>query len=58
MRIQISQIGKKLNKKKLKTITGGLARCIDLTTGRCRMTGSSCAERECRYVPELPLPFD
>ncbi|MGU3377020.1 bacteriocin [Chryseobacterium sp. M5A1_1a] len=49
---------RKLNKKELKSITGGLIGCIDHTTGRCRITGTVCAERECRYVPEPPFPFD
>ncbi|REC50163.1 bacteriocin [Chryseobacterium pennipullorum] len=48
--------GKKLNKKELKTITGGLISCVDLTTGRCRITGTICAERQCRFVPEPHLP--
>ncbi|MEG0925138.1 MULTISPECIES: bacteriocin [Chryseobacterium] len=57
MKTKISQIGKKLNKKELKTITGGLLMCIDHTTGLCRTTGKMCAERECRYVLEPPFPF-
>lgn len=47
--------GKKLNKKELRSITGGLLRCTDLNTGRCKITGTMCAEIECRYVPEPPF---
>ncbi|SIS65406.1 bacteriocin-type signal sequence-containing protein [Chryseobacterium ureilyticum] len=49
--------GKKLNKKELKTIKGGLLMCIDHETGLCRETGIRCAERQCRYVLEPPFPF-
>lgn len=48
---------KKLNKKELKSIKGGLQMCLDHETGRCIDTGIRCAERECRYVPEPPFPF-
>ncbi|MGE8526741.1 bacteriocin [Chryseobacterium rhizosphaerae] len=48
--------GKKLNKKELRAITGGLLQCVDLTTGLCRIVGASCAERQCRYVPDPLLP--
>ncbi|PWN71862.1 hypothetical protein C1631_004395 [Chryseobacterium phosphatilyticum] len=48
--------GKKLSKKDLKSITGGLISCVDLTTGRCYITGTICAERQCRFVPEPHLP--
>ncbi|WP_160137405.1 bacteriocin-like protein [Chryseobacterium sp. c4a] len=43
---------KKLNKKELKSIKGGLQMCLDPETRRCIDTGIRCAERECRYVPE------
>ncbi|WP_250255076.1 bacteriocin [Chryseobacterium sp. Marseille-Q3244] len=49
--------GKKLNKKELKSIKGGLQMCLDPDTGRCIATGIRCAERECRYAPEPPFPF-
>ncbi|MBP2615276.1 bacteriocin-like protein [Chryseobacterium jejuense] len=45
---------KKLNKKELKTITGGSFSCID-EKGRCKITGTGCAERACWYVPEPPF---
>lgn len=47
--------GKKLDKKALKTISGGLLSCVDHETGRCRITGTKCFERECWYVPEPPF---
>jgi bacteriocin-like protein len=48
--------GKKLNKKELRSIKGGLQMCLDPETRRCIDTGIRCAERECRYVPEPHLP--
>ncbi len=42
--------GKKLNKKQLKSVTGGLRQCIDPFTGQCEVYGRQCAEFECRYV--------
>lgn len=48
--------GKKLNKKELRAITGGLRQCIDPMTGMCRTVGIGCAESQCRYVPDPLLP--
>ncbi|MCS4300600.1 bacteriocin [Chryseobacterium sp. BIGb0232] len=45
--------GKKLNKKELRSITGGLRQCIDPMTGKCRIFGFGCAEIQCRPVLEL-----
>jgi bacteriocin-like protein len=45
--------GKKLNKKELKSIIGGLMQCIDPWTGECKAYGRQCAESECR-LPILP----
>jgi bacteriocin-like protein len=44
--------GKKLNKKELRTIKGGLMDCIDARTGGCRIISMGCAQLQCR--PELP----
>lgn len=44
--------GKKLDKKQLRSITGGLQQCIDPFTGQCKDYGRQCAEFECRYVIE------
>lgn len=43
--------GKKLNKKELRSIKGGLQMCLDPDTRQCIDTGIRCAERECRYPP-------
>lgn len=43
--------GKKLNKKELRTITGGLQMCIDPETRLCIAYGRTCAELQCRYAP-------
>ncbi|MCS3531738.1 bacteriocin [Chryseobacterium sp. JUb7] len=44
--------GKKLNKKELRSITGGLMQCIDPWTGQCKAYGRQCAEFECRVLIE------
>jgi bacteriocin-like protein len=44
--------GKKLNKKELRSITGGLMQCIDPQTGLCRSYGRQCAESQCRFILE------
>lgn len=49
--------GKKLNKKELRVITGGLMRCYDPMAGKCFMTGPGCAETMCRFVLEPVDPF-
>ncbi|WBV57853.1 bacteriocin [Chryseobacterium daecheongense] len=51
MKKQNLQNGTKLNKKELKTITGGLMQCRDPKTNGCRIISMGCAEPECR--PEL-----
>ncbi|RXM50464.1 hypothetical protein BOQ64_18790 [Chryseobacterium sp. CH25] len=56
-KINTMKNAKKLNKKELKSIKGGLQMCLDHETGRCIDTGIRCAERECRYAPEPPFPF-
>lgn len=48
--------GRKLNKKELRTVSGGLMRCLNLDTRRCTTTGVACAEPECRYVPDPLYP--
>jgi bacteriocin-like protein len=40
--------GKKLNKKQLRSITGGLLDCIDPVTGGCKKVSISCAQLQCR----------
>ncbi|WP_172821012.1 hypothetical protein [Chryseobacterium sp. T16E-39] len=45
------QKGKKLNKRELRTITGGLQMCIDPDTNQCIAYGRQCAEFQCRYIP-------
>ncbi|MCL8538346.1 MULTISPECIES: bacteriocin [Chryseobacterium] len=42
--------GKKLNKKELKVITGGLRLCVDPSTGFCTEISDACAERRCRLI--------
>ncbi|WP_165585104.1 hypothetical protein [Chryseobacterium sp. FH2] len=44
--------GKKLNKRELRAIKGGLKDCIDPQTGGCRIISIGCAQLQCR--PELP----
>ncbi|MET3037708.1 bacteriocin [Chryseobacterium sp. NRRL B-14859] len=48
--------GKKLNKKELRAITGGLRRCIDPATGLCIAVGAGCAEPQCKFVLDPVLP--
>ncbi|WP_185289684.1 bacteriocin [Chryseobacterium lactis] len=66
MKNLLEQAGKKLNKKELKSITGGLLNCIEPTPtfcpdppcqggSRCKITSSSCAQLECR--PNHPIEF-
>ncbi|WP_370901446.1 hypothetical protein [Chryseobacterium gossypii] len=52
MKNQNVQKGKKLNKKELRVITGGLMDCIDPMTGYCKTISVGCAQKQCR--PELP----
>ncbi|MBL1220689.1 MULTISPECIES: bacteriocin [Chryseobacterium] len=42
--------GKKLNKKQLRSITGGLMDCIDPMTGGCRKISIGCAQLQCRPI--------
>lgn len=62
MKNQISQIGKKLNKKELRTIKGGLINCMEPVLCPtpcepssdpygCTIISPKCAQKECR--PEL-----
>ncbi|EJL71817.1 hypothetical protein [Chryseobacterium populi] len=46
-----NQNGKKLGKKQLRAITGGLQMCIDPDTNQCMAYGRQCAELQCRYIP-------
>ncbi|WP_426478888.1 hypothetical protein ACP3T3_05385 [Chryseobacterium sp. CBSDS_008] len=52
MKNQINQIGKKLNKKQLRVITGGKEMCLlpDLT---CKKFSFTCAEIQCQPGIEL-----
>lgn len=43
--------GKKLNKKQLRSIKGGLQQCVDPETGLCKAYGRRCAEPECFELP-------
>jgi len=43
--------GKKLNKKQLRSITGGKEMCIDMTTGECKKYGPFCGELQCQIIP-------
>ncbi|WP_250255079.1 hypothetical protein [Chryseobacterium sp. Marseille-Q3244] len=45
---------KKLSKRELRVIMGGLMRCIDPFTGQCKAVSKSCGERECRLDPIVP----
>jgi hypothetical protein len=47
--------GKRLNKKELRVITGGLEMCIDPGTGKCRKRGRGCAEQQCRLLDPIEL---
>ncbi|SHM11300.1 bacteriocin [Chryseobacterium contaminans] len=47
-----SSKGKKLNKKELRTINGGLLMCLDASL-RCRQYHPKCAEDQCK--PDQPL---
>ncbi|MDR6372042.1 bacteriocin-like protein [Chryseobacterium bernardetii] len=62
MRKQISEIGKKLNKKELRTIKGGLINCMEPVLCPtpcepssdpygCTIISPKCAQKECR--PQL-----
>ena len=62
MKSQISQIGKKLNKKELRTIKGGLINCMEPVLCPtpcepssdpygCTIISPKCAQKECR--PQL-----
>lgn len=52
MKNQQPSNGKKLSKKELRIITGGLRQCIDPMTGQCRAFGLACAEPQCRPILE------
>lgn len=49
MKNQNLQNGKKLNKKELRVITGGLQMCYDRDSGECIAYGKQCAEFQCKY---------
>lgn len=42
--------GKKLNKKQLRSITGGKEICTDPSTGECTKFGIGCVELKCRLI--------
>lgn len=47
--------GKKLNKRELRSITGGKEMCIDPATGECRKYGKGCAEVKCQVIIIDPI---
>lgn len=47
--------GKKLNKRELRSITGGKEMCIDPATGECRKYGRGCAEAKCQVIIIDPI---
>ena len=51
MQIKDLQNGKKLNKKELRSVNGGLMMCRDPKTNGCRIISKGCADPQCR--PEL-----
>ena len=51
MKNKVSLNAKKLNKKELRTINGGLLMCLDPSL-RCRQYHPKCAEDQCK--PEQP----
>ncbi|MDV7699337.1 hypothetical protein N6B72_20655 [Chryseobacterium soli] len=51
MQITDLQNGKKLNKKQLRSVNGGLMMCIDPKTNGCRIISKGCADPQCR--PDL-----
>ncbi|SIS65514.1 bacteriocin-type signal sequence-containing protein [Chryseobacterium ureilyticum] len=54
MKSKTSSQAKKLNKKELRTITGGLLMCLDASL-RCRQYHPKCAEDQCKPgQPEQP----
>ncbi|REC50157.1 hypothetical protein DRF67_01075 [Chryseobacterium pennipullorum] len=55
MKNQITQKGKKLNKKELNMIKGGLRICIPPGTTDCAYFGKFCGEPECK-IPPVILP--
>ena len=42
--------GKKLNKRELRSITGGKEMCVDPATGQCMKYGIGCAELKCQLI--------
>lgn len=48
MKNQNFKKGKKLNKKELRSITGGLMMCLDPKTNQCRIFSKGCADLQCR----------
>lgn len=52
MKNQLLNNGKKLNKRELRSITGGLRQCIDPMTGQCRAFSIRCAEPQCMPILE------
>lgn len=43
--------GKKLDKRELKTITGGLLMCMEPITRECMEYGKACEEAKCKFEP-------
>ncbi|HAO09066.1 MULTISPECIES: bacteriocin [Chryseobacterium] len=50
MKNQKLQNGKKLNKKQLKSITGGKEICTDPFTKECLKYGIGCVELKCQLI--------
>ncbi|SIS29466.1 hypothetical protein SAMN05421639_101490 [Chryseobacterium shigense] len=48
MKNQTLEKGKKLNKRALRSITGGLMMCLDPKTNQCRVFSKGCADPQCR----------
>ncbi|MGE4512860.1 hypothetical protein [Chryseobacterium taeanense] len=42
--------GRKLNKKQLRSVTGGKEICVDPGTGECRKFGIGCVELKCQLI--------
>ncbi|WP_353146021.1 hypothetical protein [Chryseobacterium sp.] len=53
MKNQILQLGRKLAKKELNTIKGGLRICIPPGTTECAYWGKFCGEPQCKVPPVI-----
>jgi bacteriocin-like protein len=50
MKNQTLNNGKKLNKKQLRSITGGKEICTDPSTKECFKFGIGCVEKKCQLI--------